>query len=212
MGLKGPGKRKSPDTDIDLSVAAKKSRSKLVPSSVPRPLNPTPTSSPSSSEDEVKIQFVDSARAVKSEPGLPKTARVERDSMYEEVIRGWLATVKRRCKECSFHACSTARPRPHDSDHVIVFEDTRSGIADERCKSLPRETALLLSDLLSLGVFSVWMCDPVTFRNDIKGTFEAIYHFLAVHCELEGLRRPDLYNVYHHYASKRGPTVYNRYK
>ena len=114
--------------------------------------------------------------------------------------------------KCSFLACSTARPRPHDSDYVIVFEDTRSGIAGKRCKSLPRETALLLSDLLSLGVFSVWVCDPVIFRNDIKGLFEAIYHFLAVHCELEGLRRPDLYNVYHHYASKRGPTVYNRYK
>jgi hypothetical protein len=69
----------------------------------------------------------------------------------------------------------------------------------------------LLFDLLGLGVFSVWMCDSVTFRNDIKGTFESIYHLLAVHCELEGLRRPDWYNVYHHYASK-SPTVNNRYK
>jgi hypothetical protein len=39
-------------------------------------LNPTPTSSPSSSEEEENVKFVDTARAVKSEPGPPKTQRV----------------------------------------------------------------------------------------------------------------------------------------
>jgi hypothetical protein len=73
-------------------------------------------------------------------------------------------------------------------------------------------TCLLLSDLLSLGVFSVWLCDPVSFQNDVNGCFDAIYHFLSVHCGLEGLKRADLYNVYHHFHSKRGPSVYNRYK
>ena len=122
------------------------------------------------------------------------------------------AQCKRRCKELNLPACVIGRPRSQDGSHVIVFEGTKSAPVDPKGKSLPKEITLLLSDLLRLGAVSVWICNPVAFPNDVDGLFECIYHFIESHCKCEDLHRPDLYNVYHHYASKRGPTVYYRYK
>ena len=87
-----------------------------------------------------------------------------------------------------------------------------SSSSSKDCLSLPKETTMLLHDLMSLGAFSVWLCHPLAFSNNINGLFEAIFHFLEVHCELEGLKRADLCNVYHHYCHGREPTTYHRYK
>ena len=142
----------------------------------------------------------------------PASKIIQRDEVYDTLIQHWIVQCRKTCKELNLPACVIGRPRAPDGTHVIVFEDTRTASTDPGCKSLPKETTLLLSDLLSLGAFSVWMCNPVLFTNDMNGLFDAIYHFLEAHCKLEDLRRPDLHNVYHFYASKRGPTVYNRYK
>jgi hypothetical protein len=52
----------------------------------------------------------------------------------------------------------------------------------------------------------------VAFTNDVEGLLYVICHFLDVHCQLEDPRRADLHNVYYQHASKKGPTVYYRYK
>jgi hypothetical protein len=165
----------------------------------------------SSSSEEEGDESDPSKLHVKTEPSSKKVMH-QRDEAYDALILKWISDVKRQCRECHFPACVTGRPWPTDNDPIIVFENTKTGNADGRCKCLPKETCSLLSDLLSLGVFSVWLCDPVSFQNDVNGCFDAIYHFLSVHCGLEGLKRADLYNVYHHFHSKRGPSVYNRYK
>jgi hypothetical protein len=150
---------------------------------------------------------------VKKEPGVPAAPIREKDEVYDHLIRCWIKTVQKRCKETTLKAASTGRPRPPDKTaNHIVFDDSKRCTRSKDCPSLPKETTMLLHDLMSLGAFSVWLFHPLAFSNDINGLFEAIFHFLEVHCELEGLKRADLYNVYHHYCHGREPTIYHRYK
>jgi hypothetical protein len=201
------GKRKEAPVEV---AASSSKKNKLLPAG-PSGYNPGPSSkgeepSPATSV-AVKVEKVQTPIAP-----TPLSKIIQRDEVYDTLIEHWILQCRRTCKELNLPACVIGRPRAPDGTHVIVFEDTKTSSADPECISLPKETTLLLSDLLSLGAFSVWMCNPVLFTNDMNGLFDAIYHFLEAHCKLEDLRRPDLHNVYHYYASKRGPTVYNRYK
>jgi hypothetical protein len=128
--------------------------------------------------------------------------------------------MRRDCLEVNLPGNILGNPRSRRKESVVVFDadmknpHVKAQYFLDECPKMSWELAMLWHEILSLSCFSIWLCDPVIYCNDKLGLVVAINFFIQNHMGEDEVDEycASVINVYYHFRTVRGPTIYNRYK